>query len=66
VFTDGSSSSSSSSGPSALAPDALQPLLMDGLAPSGNGVWLYDQHLQPARWLKVCSVNLDDMTAVAD
>jgi len=41
-------------------------LLMDGMAASENGVWLYDQHLHPSRWLKMRSLKLDEMNTVAD
>jgi hypothetical protein len=41
-------------------------LLKDGMAASENGVWLYDQHLHPSRWLKMRSVKLGEMNIVAD
>jgi len=39
---------------------------MDGMAASENGVWLYDQHLHPSRWLKMRSAKLGEMNTVAD
>ena len=40
-------------------------LLMDGMAASENGVWLYDQHLHPSGWLKMRSLKLGEMDTVA-
>jgi hypothetical protein len=38
---------------------------MDVMAASENGVWLYDQHLHPSRWLKMRSVKLGEMNTAA-
>ena len=41
-------------------------LLMDVMAASGSGIWLYDRHLHPSRWLKMRSVKLGEMNTGTD
>jgi UDP-N-acetyl-D-mannosaminuronic acid transferase (WecB/TagA/CpsF family) len=38
---------------------------MDVMAASENGVWLYDQLLQPSRWLKMHCVKLGEMNTAS-